>query len=93
MELLNFLHNFVVLRKHTKTSRFLSKALRPDPLIPSRATKARTLSSVSNLFAMFKRISNVLTQGFPPKPTFTENNLSDLSGKVSQNSTAWHLCV
>ncbi|KAM0522498.1 hypothetical protein ACHAPE_002088 [Trichoderma viride] len=31
---------------------------------------------------MFKRISNILTQGFPPKPTFTENNLDDLSGKV-----------
>ncbi|KAL7900324.1 hypothetical protein HDV63DRAFT_370843 [Trichoderma sp. SZMC 28014] len=31
---------------------------------------------------MFKRISNILTQGFPPKPTFTENNLGDLSEKV-----------
>ncbi|PTB39322.1 uncharacterized protein TrAFT101_007882 [Trichoderma asperellum] len=31
---------------------------------------------------MFKRLGNILTQGFPPKPTFTENNLGDLSGKV-----------
>ncbi|PNP46859.1 hypothetical protein TGAMA5MH_01811 [Trichoderma gamsii] len=31
---------------------------------------------------MFKRISNILTQGFPPKPTFTEDNLDDLSEKV-----------
>ncbi|KAL6904171.1 hypothetical protein GGI43DRAFT_421636 [Trichoderma evansii] len=31
---------------------------------------------------MFKRIGNILTQGFPPKPAFTEKNLGDLSGKV-----------
>ncbi|KAL7935439.1 hypothetical protein V8C35DRAFT_299466 [Trichoderma chlorosporum] len=31
---------------------------------------------------MLSGIGNILTQGWPPKPTFTENELGDLSGKV-----------
>ncbi|KAM0263569.1 hypothetical protein ACHAQJ_001189 [Trichoderma viride] len=31
---------------------------------------------------MFKQLGNILSQGWPPKPTFTEHQLEDLSGKV-----------
>ncbi|KAL7942526.1 hypothetical protein V8C42DRAFT_331257 [Trichoderma barbatum] len=31
---------------------------------------------------MFQGLGSLLTQGWPPKPTFTENELGDLSGKV-----------
>ncbi|KAL6817271.1 hypothetical protein J3E69DRAFT_345044 [Trichoderma sp. SZMC 28015] len=31
---------------------------------------------------MFQGLGSLLTQGWPPKPTFTENQLGDLSGKV-----------
>ncbi|KAL7783860.1 hypothetical protein V8C37DRAFT_396703 [Trichoderma ceciliae] len=31
---------------------------------------------------MFENLGNILTQGWPPKPTFTEQHLEDLSGKV-----------
>lgn len=37
---------------------------------------------------MGQYMSNVITQNWPPKPTFTEKELGDISGKVSSSHSS-----
>lgn len=47
-----------------------------------RKNQVKGAEAQSRFVAMFGNIGNILSQGFPPKPTFTEQQLQDLSGKV-----------
>lgn len=78
-----FLHNLSFYAGNKNQPGLLSIALRFPTSHTAARIKIKTFEFNLTFVTMFKRLGNILTQGFPPKPTFTENNLGDLSAKVS----------